>query len=63
MLMGDFKLQDMLARLMDDEDFCLPMAMREIPLSLEAAQEILRRLNDPSEPTHSGREMPMAGIL
>ena len=40
----------------------LPVGLREIPLTPEAAEEIRRILDDPNHPTHAGKEMPTADV-
>ena len=38
----------------------VPVGLREIPLTPEAAEEMRCRLDDPNQPTHTGKEMPTA---
>ena len=54
----ELKLKRALAGIVDDGNVTLPVAMRQIALTVEAAQHILRILESQDYPTHCGREMP-----
>lgn len=38
----------------------LPPGLKEIPLTLEAAQRMRQLIDDPNQPGHAGKEMPTA---
>ena len=44
----------------EDQEVSLPVALRPITLTVDAARKIEQLLDDPEQPAHEGREMPSA---
>ncbi len=45
---------------MEDPEVPLPVGLRPMTLTVEAARQIEQLLDDPEQPVHEGREMPSA---